>query len=130
MFSFLLQALIHGLNRHYYSIAINYRKNELEQKMLMNLNKKSWMDGLSLKDYNDHCSLNQVGIREIHQGQLGWTDRNEVSHDCAQFLAISQSKSSKVSVDLASNLSLLKISRRMLVKVEGKTIVEPSKKTF
>ena len=65
--SFLLQALIHGLNRHYYSIAINYRKNELEQKMLMNLNKKSWMDGLSLKDYNDHCSLNQVGIREIHQ---------------------------------------------------------------
>ena len=29
-----IQALIHGLNRHYYSIAINYRKNELEQKVL------------------------------------------------------------------------------------------------
>lgn len=28
-----LQALIHGLNRHYYSLAINYRKNELEQKV-------------------------------------------------------------------------------------------------
>ena len=28
-----IQALIHGLNRHYYSIAINYRKNELEQKV-------------------------------------------------------------------------------------------------
>jgi len=27
------QALIHGLNRHYYSIGINYRKNELEQKV-------------------------------------------------------------------------------------------------
>ena len=52
--------MIHGLNRHYYSISINYRKNELEQKMLMNLNKKSWVDGLSLKDYNNHCSLNQV----------------------------------------------------------------------
>ena len=23
-----IQALIHGLNRHYYSISINYRKNE------------------------------------------------------------------------------------------------------
>merc|ERR1711934_825118 len=34
-----IQALIHGLNRHYYSIAINYRKNELEEKMLLNLNK-------------------------------------------------------------------------------------------
>ena len=31
----LLQALIHGLNRHYYSIAINYRKNELEQKVII-----------------------------------------------------------------------------------------------
>ena len=37
-----IQALIHGLNRHYYSISINYRKNELEQRMLMNLNKKSF----------------------------------------------------------------------------------------
>ena len=32
---FFCQALIHGLNRHYYSIAINYRKNELEQKVGM-----------------------------------------------------------------------------------------------
>ena len=32
-----LQALYHGLNKHYYSMAISYRKNELEQKMLSNL---------------------------------------------------------------------------------------------
>lgn len=32
-FIFVFQALIHGLNRHYYSITINYRKNELEQKV-------------------------------------------------------------------------------------------------
>lgn len=32
-FSWFFQALIHGLNRHYYSITINYRKNELEQKV-------------------------------------------------------------------------------------------------
>lgn len=41
-----IQALIHGLNRHYYSIAISYRKSELEEKMLMNLNKKGWTHGL------------------------------------------------------------------------------------
>lgn len=28
-----LQALIHGLGRHYYSLPINYRKNDLEQKV-------------------------------------------------------------------------------------------------
>jgi len=60
-----IQALIHGLNRHYYSIAINYRKNELEQRMLMNLNKKSWSDGLTLRDYKDHCSLNEKTVGEM-----------------------------------------------------------------
>jgi 26S proteasome regulatory subunit N11 len=35
------KALIHGLNRHYYSISINYRKNELEQKVWLTLLFKS-----------------------------------------------------------------------------------------
>lgn len=60
-----LQALIHGLNRHYYSISINYRKNELEQKMLLNLHKKSWMDGLMLADYSEHCKLNETTVSDM-----------------------------------------------------------------
>merc|ERR1711862_246511 len=60
-----IQALIHGLNRHYYSIAINYRKNELEQRMLMNLNKKSWVDGLTLHNYNEHCQLNKDTVKDM-----------------------------------------------------------------
>jgi 26S proteasome regulatory subunit N11 len=60
-----IQALIHGLNRHYYSISINYRKNELEQKMLLNLHKKSWSDGLRLEDYNDHCNVNEKTIESM-----------------------------------------------------------------
>merc|ERR1712139_622610 len=46
-----IQAIIHGLNRHYYSIPINFRKNKLEQQMLMNLHKKNWVDGLTLRDF-------------------------------------------------------------------------------
>ena len=30
-------SLIHGLNRHFYNLVINFRKNELEQNMLLNL---------------------------------------------------------------------------------------------
>eukprot|EP00127_Corallochytrium_limacisporum_P000101 Clim_evm8s4 gene=Clim_evmTU8s4 len=60
-----IQALIHGLNRHYYSIAINYRKNELEQKMLMNLHKKSWTDGLSLQNYEEHHHLNEKTVSNM-----------------------------------------------------------------
>lgn len=60
-----VQALIHGLNRHYYSISINYRKHELEQKMLLNLHKKSWMDGLTLANYNDHSCINVTTVSEM-----------------------------------------------------------------
>jgi 26S proteasome regulatory subunit N11 len=60
-----IQALIHGLNRHYYSMPINYRKNELEQKMLMTLHQKSWIDGLTLADYEKHCKLNEKTVKEM-----------------------------------------------------------------
>jgi len=60
-----IQALIHGLNRHYYSIGINYRKNELEQKMLLNLHKKKWTDGLLLEDYSQHEKHNEKLVGEL-----------------------------------------------------------------
>merc|ERR1712086_372594 len=41
-----IQALIHGLNRHYYSMVIDYRKNKLEEQMLTNLYKKTDVAGL------------------------------------------------------------------------------------
>lgn len=57
-----IQALIHGLNRHYYSIAINYRKNELEEKMLLNLHKKKWSDGLCLSHFDTHAANNSSSM--------------------------------------------------------------------
>jgi len=60
-----IQALIHGLNRHYYSIAISYRKNELEQQMLQNLHKKAWTDGLKLTDYKEHAEETGKTVKEM-----------------------------------------------------------------
>jgi len=60
-----IQALIHGLNRHYYSISINYRKNELEQKMLLNLHKKNWTHGLTLKNYDEHTEENEEMMKKM-----------------------------------------------------------------
>ena len=60
-----IQALIHGLNRHYYSIAIDYRKNELEEQMLMNLHKKSWRNGLVLKTFEEHQKENEDTVRAM-----------------------------------------------------------------
>lgn len=55
-----IQALIHGLNRSYYSLAINYRKNDLEQAMLMNLHKKKWTDGLKLESFKEMEKTNST----------------------------------------------------------------------
>merc|ERR1711879_117770 len=60
-----ITALIHGLNRHYYSIAINYRKNDLEQKMLLNLGRKKWSDGLKLVDFDKHESEIERIVKEM-----------------------------------------------------------------
>merc|ERR1711906_28542 len=54
-----IQALIHGLNRHYYSIVIDYRKNELEEQMLMNLHKRNWTTGLTVDRFEEHQEKNE-----------------------------------------------------------------------
>jgi 26S proteasome regulatory subunit N11 len=58
-----IQALIHGLNRHYYSIAIAYRKNELEEHMLLNLHKKKWTDALAVTQFDQHTCDNEVTVK-------------------------------------------------------------------
>ena len=57
--------MIHGLNRHYYSIALSYRKNELEQQMLQNLHKKNWTVGLTVEDYDVHAAETGETVKEM-----------------------------------------------------------------
>lgn len=60
-----IQALIHNLNRHYYSINIGYRKDELEQKMLLNLHKKTWTQGLRVTDADEHAKRNEKTVSHM-----------------------------------------------------------------
>lgn len=60
-----IQALIHGLNRQYYSIAIAYKKNALEEEMLLNLHKKRWMDSLSVNDFEEHSKRNEDTVASM-----------------------------------------------------------------
>jgi hypothetical protein len=75
--------LIHGLNRHYYSasdlsvpglreagisstdwtgLAIDYRKTEAEQGMLLNLHKRGWTEGLKLRDFEEQEKSNEAAL--------------------------------------------------------------------
>merc|ERR1711903_281457 len=60
-----IAALIHGLNRHYYSINIGYRKNELEEKMLLNLDKPRWSDGLKVRNFTENRKGNEKVVGEM-----------------------------------------------------------------
>lgn len=60
-----IQALIHGLNRHYYSIAINYRKTALEENMLMNLHKHVWTEALEMDDFRSEGDKNKERLERL-----------------------------------------------------------------
>jgi len=60
-----IQALIHNLNRHYYSINISYTQNELEQKMLLNLHKKTWTNGLEVSKFDEHAKQNEKTVEDL-----------------------------------------------------------------
>jgi len=72
-----IQALIHNLNRHYYSINISYRKNELEQKMLLNLHKRTWAQGLVLKNAEHHSKRNEKIMTQLHDLAKKYSQRLE-----------------------------------------------------
>lgn len=62
-----LVALARGLNKHYYSIAINYRKSEIEQRMLLNLNKVNWSQALKQRDYETHSTENIDTLKTLNR---------------------------------------------------------------
>jgi 26S proteasome regulatory subunit N11 len=70
-----IQALIHGLNRHYYSIGIDYRKSALEENMLMNLHKHVWTEALQMDDFNVEGERNQDRLQKLVTLAEGYEQR-------------------------------------------------------
>lgn len=62
-----IQARIHGLDRHYYSLVIDWRKNDLEEQMLMNLHKKDWTAGMYIQKYEMHQKNTEELMEEMAQ---------------------------------------------------------------
>jgi len=60
-----IQAIMHGLGRQYYSLVIDYRKNELEERMLLNLHKRKWTAGLTLEAYDKQESSNHTIVKNM-----------------------------------------------------------------
>jgi len=44
-------------------MVLDYRKNELEEQMLMNLHQKSWTDGLKTVKYEEQSATNEKTVK-------------------------------------------------------------------
>lgn len=46
-------ALVHGLNKYYYSFRIHYKIDEIEEKLLLNMKKRTWAQNLNVDMRDD-----------------------------------------------------------------------------
>merc|ERR1712048_571921 len=60
-----IQALIHGLNRQYYSIINVFQKSKAEESMLKQLCRGMWDRGLKLEDPHKHRKKNEEQIADV-----------------------------------------------------------------
>ncbi|MCJ1271872.1 multicatalytic endopeptidase [Lobaria immixta] len=118
-----IQALIHGLNRHYYSIGINYRKTGLEENMLMNLHKHVWTEALQMDDFREEGSRNQeklkrlVGLAEGYEKRV--KEETELTKDQLKTRYVGKVDPKKHLEDVGQQLiedNIVSVSRQMIDK--------------
>lgn len=70
-----IQALIHGLNRHYYSISIAYKKTPNEERMLQNIHKDDWATPLQITDFEQQEHANAEAVSQLVKLATQYTTR-------------------------------------------------------
>jgi 26S proteasome regulatory subunit N11 len=67
-----IQALIHGLGRHYYSLSIATKRTPLEQNMLLSLHKKQWTSALTLPNFTALDETNRRDVESMKELAKGY----------------------------------------------------------
>ncbi|CCD23248.1 proteasome regulatory particle lid subunit RPN11 NDAI_0B02130 [Naumovozyma dairenensis CBS 421] len=79
-----IQALIHGLNRHYYSLNVDYHRTSDETRMLMNLHKEQWQSGLKACDYEEKETTNLEATQKMVKIAAQYSKRIEEEKDLTE----------------------------------------------
>ncbi|KAK4034980.1 hypothetical protein C8A01DRAFT_18289 [Parachaetomium inaequale] len=118
-----IQALIHGLNRHYYSIGINYRKTALEENMLMNLHKHPWTDALQMEDFRTEGQRTKDRLERLVSLAEGYEKRvkeeTELTKDQLKTRYVGKLDPKKHLEDVGQQLiedNIVAVSRQMIDK--------------
>ncbi|KAJ5132219.1 26S proteasome regulatory subunit RPN11 [Penicillium atrosanguineum] len=118
-----IQALIHGLNRHYYSIGIAYRKTGLEENMLMNLHKHVWTEALQMNDFHEEGQHNVDQMKQLVTLAEGYEKRvkeeTELSKEQLKTRYVGKVDPKKHIEDVSQQLiedNIVAVSRQMIDK--------------
>ena len=118
-----IQALIHGLNRHYYSIGINYRKTALEENMLMNLHKHVWTEALTMEDFRGEGDRNKENLERLVHLADGYEKRvkeeTELTKEQLKTRYVGKLDPKKHLADVGQKLiedNIVSVSRQMIDK--------------
>ncbi|KAF4995902.1 26s proteasome regulatory subunit rpn11 [Fusarium heterosporum] len=118
-----IQALIHGLNRHYYSIGIDYRKTALEENMLMNLHKHVWTEALEMDDFRQEGCKNKDRLQQLVTLAEGYETRvkeeTELTKDQLKTRYVGKLDPKKHLEDVGQELiedNIVSVSRQMIDK--------------
>merc|ERR1712036_206623 len=118
-----IQALIHGLNRHYYSLGINYRKTALEENMLMNLHKHVWTEALEMDDFRHEGERNSDKLKKLVGLADGYEKRvkeeTELTKDQLKTRYVGKIDPKKHIEDIGQQLledNIVSVSRQMIDK--------------
>lgn len=118
-----IQALIHGLNRHYYSIGINYRKTALEENMLMNLHKHVWTEALQMDDFRVEGCQNKERLERLVTLAEGYEKRvkeeTELTKDQLKTRYVGKLDPKKHLEDVGQQIiedNIVSVSRQMIDK--------------
>lgn len=60
-----LQARIHDLDKHYYSLVIDWRRNDLEEQMLMNVHRERWTRGFITTRFEEHSMRTETSLQAM-----------------------------------------------------------------
>lgn len=79
-----IQALIHGLNRHYYSINIKFNKTHAEEQMLLNVHKDDWSSGLQIQPFGEQEKSNEDAVAKLVKLASLYTQRVSEEKDLTE----------------------------------------------
>lgn len=68
-------ARMHGLDRLYYQVSIDWRKNDFEEQMLMNLHKKEWSRGLHVSKFDEHQKTTETAMESMRKLSVDYVER-------------------------------------------------------